>query len=79
MAGPKVHRPRVIARRDCPILLELGEKVLNQMTGFVQFRIVSSLGLAVVARWNHGALPLGIEAVDHSLICIIALVSQQCT
>ncbi|MEG4572895.1 hypothetical protein QUA56_09365 [Microcoleus sp. N3A4] len=43
------------------------------MTGFVQFRIVSSLGLAVVAKWNHGALPLGIEAVNHSLICIIAL------
>ena len=46
------------------------------MTNFVQLRIVSSLGLAVVARWNHGALPLGIEAVNHSLICIIALCQQ---
>jgi|GEM_PF-4052756 len=54
-------------------MLELGEKVLNQMTGFVQFCVVTSQSLAVVARWNHGAIPLGIEAVDRAPTWIIAL------
>ena len=48
------------------------------MTGFVQFRIVSSQELAVVPSSNHGALPLGIEGVNYAPIWIVAFVCQQC-
>jgi hypothetical protein len=51
----KVGSAFVIARRNCSILLEFGEEVFNEMTGFIQVLVVSTGVSAVTLGRNHSA------------------------
>ena len=72
----KVSSGLVVASCDAPVLLELCEEVLNQMTSLVQVSVVFALIFARGARWNHDGLASLEQRLDHASLSVVGLVGQ---
>ena len=72
----KVSSGLVVASCDAPVLLELCEEVLNQMTSLVQMSVVFALIFARGARWNHDGLASLEQRLDHASLSVVGLVGQ---
>jgi hypothetical protein len=66
-----------VAGGDRTKLLDLGEEVLDQMPRFVQVAIVGPGVLAVGLGRDHGRLAGLLERLEHALLRIESLVSDQ--
>ena len=75
--GQEVAGALVVAGGDSPVLLELGEKVLDQVAGLVEFLIVRAGVLAVGLGWDDGDLAGPRERSEHALLGVERLVRDQ--
>ena len=66
----------VVARGNAAVLPEPAEKVLDQMAGFVQMRVVWARLLARAARWNHDILARFEQRLDDTSLCMVGLVGD---
>jgi len=75
--GEEVDGPLVVAGGDSAELLELAEKVFNEVAGRIQVTVERLRPLAV-AFWRDGCGFAGRpEPVDHALVSIIGAIGQQ--
>lgn len=72
----EVARCLVIARRNRPVLLQLSEKVLDQMPRFVEVLVAVNRFIATRLTGNHRLDSLCFEHVSDPLIGIIRFVGQ---
>ena len=75
-AAQEVASCLVVARRNGPVLLELGKEVLNHMTRLVQGFVVIALLPVGAARWNHHRLVGFEQRLNHSVLGVVALVGD---
>src|SRR3954449_12226900 len=73
----KVDRPLVVAGRDRPVLLQLGEEVLDQVARLVEVLVVGPGLLAVGLGRDHGRLAGPCERPEHALLGVERLVGDQ--
>ena len=69
--------PFVVARGECPELLELGEEVLDQVTRLVQVAVVRARVLAIGLGRDHRRLARLCEWFDHPRFGVERLVGDQ--
>jgi hypothetical protein len=72
----KIPRSFIVTGGNGSILLELGKKVLNQITSFVQLLVIFPWLLAVASGRNHCRLSLGLQRFNHPCIGIVPLICQ---
>src|SRR3954467_2910906 len=73
----EVDRPLVVAGRDRPVLLQLGEEVLDQVARLVEVLVVGPGLLAVGLGRDHGRLAGPCERPEHALLGVERLVRDQ--
>src|SRR6185437_6287219 len=71
--GQEVSRRLLVACRYPPVLLDLAEEPLHQVTVLVTIPVVFPLNLTVLLRRNHCLSSLGLDRL-HQFIAIVALV-----
>jgi hypothetical protein len=67
----------VIAGGDGPELLELGEEVLDQMSGLVEVCVKGARCRAGIPRWDHGCLAGLGQRFEHPRVGIERLVGNE--
>ena len=72
----EVARCFVVARCNGTVLLEPGKEVLDQMARLVQVSVMATLVLARFGTGNHHSLARFLQRLDHPLLCVISLVSD---
>src|SRR3982751_6112848 len=76
-AGQEASCGLVIAGRNGPELLELGEEVLDQMPGLVEVFVKGARYLAGLARGDHRRLASLGQRLEHPLVGIERLVGNE--
>src|SRR5215204_3787201 len=76
-AGQEASCGLVIASGDGPELLELGEKVLDQMPGLVEVFVKGARCLAGLARWDHRRLASLGQRLEHPRVGIERFVGDE--
>ena len=72
----EVARCFIVARCNSTILLEPDKEVLDQVPRFVQVTIMAALVPARFETGNHHCLTRFLQRLDHPLLCVISLVSD---
>src|SRR6476661_3825850 len=67
----------VVARCNCPVLLELAEEVLHQVARLVHLPVKGALDLSIALGWDHELFSCRKQRFDHALIGIEGLIRQQ--
>jgi hypothetical protein len=75
-SGQEVPRGLIITSGDGTELLELAEEVFNPMACFVPFAIVCTLVFTVRLGRNHRDFPGLRQGLEHSLVGIVAFISN---
>ena len=75
--GQEVPRGLIITCRDASELFGPAEKVLDQMTSFVQLFVIRSGTLSVLFWWDHGGFSGRFKRLDYPLVGVVGFVREQ--
>ena len=75
--GEKISCSFVVARGDRPVLFELAEEILDQMSGLVGVLVEAALDFAIAPGRDHDQFSSAKQRLDDPFIGIKGLVGQQ--
>jgi len=67
----------VVARSNCPVLLELAEEVLHQVARLVHLPVKGAPDLSIALGWDYELFSCRKQGFDHALVGIEGFIRQQ--